>query len=67
MALEHAAASFGAKALPLCTSGRINSWEPPRRSDGAGRALTPPASPETVIVCYGDTPLVTGEILARYR
>ena len=60
---EHIAASFGERCLYVLQAEQLGTGHAVLMAQETVDALQPP--PEIVLVCYGDTPLVTGEVLAR--
>lgn len=60
---EHVAASFGDRCLYALQSEQLGTGHAVLMAREEVDALQP--LPAIVLVCYGDTPLVTGEILAR--
>ncbi len=60
---EHVAASFGERCLYAHQAEQLGTGHAVLMAQEAVDTLQP--QPEIVLVCYGDTPLVTGEVLAR--
>lgn len=60
---EHVAASFGERCLYALQSEQLGTGHAVLMAQEEVDALQP--LPDIVLVCYGDTPLVTGEVLAR--
>lgn len=60
---EHIAAQFGERCHYAIQDEQLGTGHAVLMAQGEVDALQP--QPETVLICYGDTPLVTGEVLAR--
>jgi bifunctional UDP-N-acetylglucosamine pyrophosphorylase / glucosamine-1-phosphate N-acetyltransferase len=60
---EHIAASFGERCRYAIQEEQLGTGHAVLMAREEVNALQP--LPETVLVCYGDTPLVTGEMLAQ--
>lgn len=60
---EQIMATFGSRCLYAQQDQQLGTGHAVLMAQAAVDALDP--RPETVLVCYGDTPLVTGKILAR--
>lgn len=60
---EHVAASFGERCLYALQAEQLGTGHAVLMAQEEVNALQP--QPAIVLVCYGDTPLVTGEVLAR--
>lgn len=60
---EHVAASFGERCLYALQTEQLGTGHAVLMAQEEVNALQP--QPTIVLVCYGDTPLVTGEVLAR--
>jgi bifunctional UDP-N-acetylglucosamine pyrophosphorylase/glucosamine-1-phosphate N-acetyltransferase len=60
---EHIAANFGERCHYALQEEQLGTGHAVLAARAAVDALDP--LPEIVLVCYGDTPLVTGEVLAR--
>ena len=60
---EHVAASFGERCLYALQSEQLGTGHAVLMAREEVEALQP--QPELVLVCYGDTPLLTGEIMAQ--
>lgn len=60
---EHVAASFGERCLYALQAEQLGTGHAVLMAQEDVDALQP--QPDIVLVCYGDTPLLTGEVLAR--
>lgn len=60
---EHVAASFGERCHYAIQAEQLGTGHAVLMAQEEVDALQP--QPEIVLVCYGDTPLVTGDVLAR--
>jgi bifunctional UDP-N-acetylglucosamine pyrophosphorylase / glucosamine-1-phosphate N-acetyltransferase len=60
---EHIAASFGERCFYALQAEQLGTGHAVLMAQEEVNALQP--QPDIVLVCYGDTPLVTGEVLAR--
>ena len=60
---EHVAASFGERCQYVIQKEQLGTGHAVLMAQAEVDALDP--RPETILVCYGDTPLLTGEVLAR--
>jgi bifunctional UDP-N-acetylglucosamine pyrophosphorylase/glucosamine-1-phosphate N-acetyltransferase len=60
---EHVAAQFGERCHYALQEEQLGTGHAILMARGEVDALQP--LPDTVLVCYGDTPLVTGEVLAQ--
>lgn len=60
---EHVAASFGERCSYAIQEEQLGTGHAVLTARDEVNELDP--LPDTVLVCYGDTPLVTGEVLAR--
>ena len=60
---DHVAANFGERCHYAMQDEQLGTGHAVLMAQGEVDALEP--LPDTVLVCYGDTPLITGETLAR--
>jgi bifunctional UDP-N-acetylglucosamine pyrophosphorylase/glucosamine-1-phosphate N-acetyltransferase len=60
---EHVAASFGERCLYAIQDEQLGTGHATLMAQAEVEALDP--LPDTVLVCYGDTPLISSEVLAR--
>jgi bifunctional UDP-N-acetylglucosamine pyrophosphorylase/glucosamine-1-phosphate N-acetyltransferase len=60
---EHIAASFGERCSYALQDEQLGTGHAVLVAREEAETLDP--RPETILVCYGDTPLITGEVLAR--